>query len=237
MGCRKQWTVFFSFFLFCFGIGQRVVAQVVPAASKEGLRPTLASIFINAGDKDHDGELSAYSSYVRTNTEFLGSNTAAMAGAALTFKPRFGLDPNVEIRGFYPVSTSSGSASESGLLGGLSLDRHFGHFRPYGDFLYGWGRITYPGSYEYNDYVYLYTSSSIYSPGGGVDFHLFGRWSLKGDFQYQHWNVPVIDAGHVWQPSTSIGISYRILDSVEKRVARARRDDSHVDGSMGASNR
>jgi Outer membrane protein beta-barrel domain len=69
-------------------------------------------------------------------------------------------------------------------------------FTPYGKFLVGMGN----GSF-------LAGSTFVMAYGGGVDYRLSRRFSLRGDFEYQQWRVtPVISP---W--GASGGISYKIF--------------------------
>lgn len=206
----------------CIGVMEGMTvqgaAQVEPAATsgvsaQSAAKPEAIS---DAETKDHAGELRVFSAAVFDNNGISGVDRSAMLGMALTFQPWMKMDRNVEVRAVYPVSSGDG-ASEKSVMAGLSLSHTFKMLRPYGDFLYGRGRIEYPKSYEYNDYVYVNSATNIYSPGGGVDVHLLGRLSLKADFQYQHWHTAAVSGGHVWSEVGSVGLSYRFKDSLVTR--------------------
>ncbi len=80
---------------------------------------------------------------------------------------------------------------------------------PYVGFLFGVGTISYPSNTVYNDYVYDRSRSMVTSPGGGIYFDVNEKWSIQADFQWQHWNVPEIDAGQTRAESATIGFLYR----------------------------
>jgi Outer membrane protein beta-barrel domain len=77
----------------------------------------------------------------------------------------------------------------------------WGHWEPYGKFLVGNGQFNFPFSYGHGGYLMLV-------PGAGVDYH-YHRFTLRGDYEYQHWTN--------FQHSTlspdgfSLGIGYRIF--------------------------
>lgn len=74
-------------------------------------------------------------------------------------------------------------------LFGPELHYAFGRLRPYGGFLIGTGTIIYNGSGSDN--------SIVYDLGGGLDYHLNRRVSLRAiDFQYQFWNL----GSHTYPP-------------------------------------
>lgn len=199
------------------GMAVQGAAQVEPpATSRGGGRSSNPSPIADEGVKDRAGEFRIFSGYVRDNNGVSGVDRSAMVGMELTFQPWLKMDPNVEMRAVYPVKSGDG-ASEKSVLAGLSFSHTFRRFRPYGDFLYGRGRIEYPKSYEYNNYVYVNSASNIFSPGGGVDVRLWGRLSLKADFQYQHWHTAAVSGEHVWSEVGSVGLSYRFRDSLVTR--------------------
>jgi hypothetical protein len=59
----------------------------------------------------------------------------------------------------------------------------FGRYEPYGKFLIGNGQFNFPFSYGHGGYLVL-------APGGGVDIHFerLHRFTVRGDYEYQHWS-------------------------------------------------
>jgi hypothetical protein len=68
--------------------------------------------------------------------------------------------------------------------GGLiySLPR-FGRYRPYGKYLVGFGNCDYPTKYN----ARYHQTRTVTSVGGGVDYQIFKRIWMRGDFEYQFW--------------------------------------------------
>jgi opacity protein-like surface antigen len=73
----------------------------------------------------------------------------------------------------------------------------FHKITPYGKVLFGWGS----GSF-------LAGRSFALAYGGGADYRLTRRFAVRGDFEYQQWQVTSITL-HPY--GVSAGISYRIL--------------------------
>ncbi len=74
-------------------------------------------------------------------------------------------------------------ANESTYMFGPEVHYMWRKLRPYGDFFIGKGNIDYKGTSFKDD-------SIVYEPGGGVDYHINRRWSIRLiDFQYQFWNL------------------------------------------------
>lgn len=86
----------------------------------------------------------------------------------------------------YTYSTGS-FAKETSLMFGPEMHYELGRIHPYGDFLIGKGDITYDGTNFEDD-------SIVYQFGGGVDYHVNHRFSVRMvDFQYQFWNLSTHD--------------------------------------------
>jgi hypothetical protein len=152
-------------------------------------------------------QLSAFGGATGTYTNFYGGKNGSLtAGADLTFLAVPKIRPSFELRGTYPVNDGHVDSQMNFLLG-PKVERQFGRFHPYVDFFIGRGSITYlNGGFPYNGVLYLRTSSTVYSPGLGVDFDLGTHWAVKADFQYQHWNTP---AYSIHPKATTFGIVYR----------------------------
>ena len=138
-----------------------------------------------------------------------GHNLSITAGADLGLRRFFGFAPSAEIRGTYPV-VDGHVDSQKNLLGGVRVEYPFGRWRPYGDFLVGGGTIDYQnGGYAVGNFVYTQTTSTVISPGAGVDFDLVGPFAVKADLQYQHWDTPVRTDGSFYAKAASVGVVYR----------------------------
>ena len=154
-------------------------------------------------------QLSAFAGLTGTYTNLLGGkNGSITAGADLTVLTLPYVQPSLEIRGTYPVKSGHIDSQMSFLIG-PKVSRPIGRFHPYADFLIGRGQIDYlNGGYLYNTVLYLSSSSTVYSPGLGVDIDLSNRWAVKADFQYQHWNTPVLPSGSISPKATTFAVVY-----------------------------
>ena len=143
-----------------------------------------------------------------------GKNLAVTAGVDLSFRKYRGFRPAVEVRGTYPIHGGH-FVSEESFLVGPKVEYAYGKFRPYGDFLIGRGAMNYQnGGYLYTDsrgitITYFQSTSTVLSPGIGIDYSLTRQWAVKGDAQYQHWNTPVTASGTLNSKVLSAGIVYR----------------------------
>ena len=169
--------------------------------------------------QDHSGEMSVSVSGVQARNGIDGWSHAGMIGLKSTWERRYGLDPSLELRGVYPFP-SSDVATEKSVQVGVSFARQVWRFRPYGDFFMGRGKIEYSSSYVYNSTVYVNSSGFLYGPGAGLEYPLFGRFSLKADFQYQHWAVPTVRSGSAWSTAGSAGIVYRFRNAARTDLSR-----------------
>ena len=138
-----------------------------------------------------------------------GRNLALTAGGDLSFLTFHRFRPVIEARGTLPFYEGHIDHQKS-LLGGLKVEREFGRYHPYVNFLIGRGVIDFQnGGYYNNGFIYLSTVSTVYSPGFGLDLDVTRKWSAKVDFQYQHWDTPAVDSGVINPRLLSIGAVYR----------------------------
>jgi hypothetical protein len=155
-------------------------------------------------------QLSAFAGGTGTFTGLEGGkNLDITAGADLTFL-RFRLvRPSIEVRGTYPIDKGTISSQKS-ILAGPKVEHPFGPLHPYVDFLVGRGEIDYGmGGFPVGDILYLSSTSTIYSPGGGLDYNFTRRIDLKADLQYQHWDAPVVASGVIHPVAVTLGVVYR----------------------------
>ena len=150
--------------------------------------------------------LSAFGAGTGTFTG-LGKNVAVTAGADLSFLTYHKYRPVLEVRGTYPVNNGN-VAGEKDVLAGLRVERHFGQLHPYINFLVGRGEIDYKG-YQIGDFIYLKTTSTVYSPGVGFDYDVREHWAAKVELQIQRWDTPVRASGDIYSKAISIGAVYR----------------------------
>jgi hypothetical protein len=157
-------------------------------------------------------ELSAFGAATGTFTRLEGGKNAAItAGIDLTYLPLRYFRPSIEVRGTYPVDRGNISSQES-ILAGVKVEHAFGRLHPYADFLLGRGEIEYGnGGFAVPALgsTFLSTVTTVYSPGGGVDYNLTRSIALKGDVQYQFWKTPVVESGSIHPVAVSFGGVYR----------------------------
>ena len=138
-----------------------------------------------------------------------GKNLDITAGADLTFLGFRLLRPSFEVRGSYPIDKGTISSQKSFLLG-PKVEHRFGRLHPYVDFLIGRGEIDYGfGGFGVGNVLYISSTSTIYSPGGGVDYNFIHQIDLKADVQYQHWDTPVVASGVIHPVAVTLGAVYR----------------------------
>jgi hypothetical protein len=155
-------------------------------------------------------ELSAFAGGTGTFTGLEGGkNLDITAGADLTFVGLRLLRPSIEVRGTYPIDKGTISSQKSFLLG-PKVEHPFGRLHPYVDFLIGRGEIDYgAGGFAVGDVLYISSTSTIYSPGGGLDYNVSRQIGLKADVQYQHWDAPVVASGVIHPVAVTLGGVYR----------------------------
>ncbi len=156
-------------------------------------------------------DLSAFGAATGTWTGLGGGrNLGATAGIDLGWKPFYNFYPAVELRGTYPLD-SGHVDSQKNVLVGFRASRYYGRFHPYGDFLFGRGKIIYQnGGYPNlnGSLLYIDSVSNVFSYGGGLDLTLSDSFSLKLDAQIQHYDVPVTTSGAIYAKPISVGIVY-----------------------------
>lgn len=82
---------------------------------------------------------------------------------------------------------------------------HFdiGRFQPYVKGMIGVGYFNFPYNYAHGSYL-------VTAAGGGIDYQLHGRWSLRAlDAEYQYW--PQFTFGAMSSAGVSAGIRYRVF--------------------------
>jgi opacity protein-like surface antigen len=134
--------------------------------------------------------LSAFGAMTGVYTDVLGGhNLSFTVGADMSFRRFLGVNPSAEFRGMIPFDSGT-IAGEKFLMGGLKFERGFGAFHPYGDVLIGRGKIEWQnGGYHPGDVLYISSTSTVYSLGGGVDMDVTPNWAAKLDYQYQFWTT------------------------------------------------
>ena len=139
-----------------------------------------------------------------------GRNVGITAGVDFGIRPVYHLFPSIEIRGTYPFAKGQVD-NQRNVLGGVKFAKHYGHIRPYADFLFGRGEIQYPHGYDTPSraFFYVQSTSNLVSPGFGVDLELNDRFAVKADGQFQRYASPVAASGHAIAKSVTVGLAYR----------------------------
>ncbi len=140
-----------------------------------------------------------------------GKNLGITAGIDMSLKPFHLFYPSAEVRGTYPIDDGKVDSQEN-ILFGPRIERYYGNFRPYVDFLYGRAKIDYQnGGYPNpaGTLLYLDSVSNVYSFGGGLDYTLTDHFAFKIDGQFQHLSVPVTSSGTIYSKPLTIGVVYR----------------------------
>ncbi|MDE1156014.1 MAG: hypothetical protein PW735_09825 [Acidobacteriaceae bacterium] len=186
----------------------RLLRRLVPAILGLTALPAFSQA-IPAGREVPPPTVGVFLAGTDTHTGFMGKNGAITAGINLSLRRFYGFEPAVELRGSTSVHANSAAATERSFLGGVLLRRPIGRISPYVDYFYGGGSITYPGTYEYNGYVFVRTNDPMHAYGGGLDLRLTHSWSFKADYQLQQWSVPVLASDHAEAHAFSLGITRR----------------------------
>ena len=140
----------------------------------------------------------------------LAGNKDVTAGVDIGFRPFAGFFPALEARGLYPISKSD-IVNQENVLAGIRLGRRKENFNPYGDVLFGRGKLNYPNGLPNaaNTFIVLSNTSNVLSFGGGLDYNLSRHFGAKGDFQFQKYDTPVTASGSVYSKVFSAGMTYR----------------------------
>lgn len=169
--------------IFVFGINNRpAMGQAVESATS-----TKASLWAGAGGSGY------YIQYGGSNelgiTGFIDADTGHRLG--------------VEAEGRWLEYHKKDDIHIETYLGGLRYRFNVGRFQPYAKGLVGIGNFNFPYGYAYGRYL-------VAAGGGGVDYRLNHRWSVRAvDFEYQYW--PQFTYGAMSSAGISTGIRYRIF--------------------------
>lgn len=161
---------------------------------------------------------SAFAGLTGTYTGLNGSrNLGFTAGLDIGFRPFFGLLPSVDLRGTYPLDNGQ-VVGEEDAEGGLRVQKRYGRFRPYADFLFGRGELNYQNgglAVPMQAYRYVQTTSNVISPGLGLEADVSPHFAVLFDGQLKIWNVPfdpsgkTAGSGHIYSFPGTIGVVYR----------------------------
>lgn len=164
-------------------------------------------------------EPSAFAGLTGTYTGLESSrNLSFTAGVDVGFHPFFGLLPSVEVRGTLPLDSGQ-LVGEKSALAGLRIQKRFNRLRPYFDILAGRGELDYQNGgfiVPAQNYRYIQTTSTVISPGLGVELDLTEHFAALVDGQFQHWDIPFSTGpnpatpGSLYSKVGTIGLVYRL---------------------------
>jgi hypothetical protein len=181
----KRTILAFICVVFCSAAILSAHGQVVPAATERVL-DVRAGGFASVFQPDYAGEGVAQTS----------PNRLYGAGAFLDVHINRWLQPEAEAR-WLRFNEYLGINENTYSIGDrVTLIRNFHRLSPYGKVLFGLGT----GSF-------LTGNSLVITYGGGVDYRLTRKFNVRGDFEYQQWNVTPT----LWPYGVSAGVSYRIF--------------------------
>lgn len=116
------------------------------------------------------------------------------------------IDIEVEAR-FLRFNSFYGETEDNYLAGPRYLVETLGKCQPYGQFLVGLGKIQYPFKIGSGQYLAL-------APGGGMNYRISRKWTLRGEYEYQLWpespNFANEPAHQINANGFHVGIAYRI---------------------------
>lgn len=87
-------------------------------------------------------------------------------------------------------------------LTGVRYHFNRGRTQPYVKVLAGVGHFNYSYNYAKGSYF-------VVAGGGGMDYRLNPRWTVRGDFEYQQW--PQFTFGTMSSMGANVGIRYRVF--------------------------
>jgi hypothetical protein len=158
-------------------------------------------------------EISAFAGLTGTFTGLSGGkNLGITAGADIGIRSYHGFRPFLEGRGTYPIDDGHIDAQKDA-IGGIRVEHPLlrPNLRLYGDFLIGRGEIDYlNGGYPSpsGDLLYLRSTSTVLSPGAGLQYRLTDHFSALVDGQFQHWDTPASPSGSIWAKAITVGTRY-----------------------------
>jgi hypothetical protein len=160
--------------------------------------------------REKKADLSVFGTYTRLTPDYGPQQNNGTTFGVFYTRYWHWFSPAVEFR----VKIADGeTVDEKTYGGGVRIEKSFGRFRPYGDFLISAGSINYhfrAPPIKPNGQPYLSDSSVVYTYGGGLDFDLSDKFSARGEFQGENWSLggytPITLTPTMW----SIGVVYRI---------------------------
>jgi len=172
------------------------------AACLLGIAADRASAQANYAASRHPSHLSVFGEASQLRPDYgTQKNYGYTFGADYTLHYRI-LNPSLEFR----VNRADGqNVAQTSYMGGLKGSKDYGRLHPYGDFLIGYGKIT----FNHPHGQYFRDNSTVFGAGGGVDVDVIGNFGAKAEFQYQSWKLG--SANNRLTPTLlSIGLVYHL---------------------------
>lgn len=179
-------------------------ALLAPLASLLVLVPNQLSAQATAA-RSRPAGVSGFFTYTRLAPDYGGSVNAFTLGGDYTKFYRL-VSPAVEVRF---KKSSLGTVSERTFGGGIRVEHAISYFHPYGDFLISSGTINFAGKNYIGANGTGSNGSVVYSYGGGVDYDFADQWSVRVDYQSEHWNLNETPAITLAPRALSFGVLYR----------------------------
>ena len=123
----------------------------------------------------------------------------------------FGVRPrHLKFAGCTPWTAVAWTTNGTFWVGSWKRSKAYGRLTPYGDALFGRGEIKYINGYidPTGTVEYLENPTNVLSGGGGVDFRVTDRFSVKADAQIQRYNTPVTMTGHLYSKPLTLAVVY-----------------------------
>lgn len=177
------------------------------STSRSGLLLVVAAAALSVSPKAHaqayetatrDIGFGVFGDISRVNTDYGQTNYGYSVGLDSTRHMRhFSLfDPGLEVRfGLAPGAV----VSERTMFIGPRLEHRVGRAHLYADALIGRGTLN---------YARTSTSGMAYALGGGLQYDLAPRWSLRFDYTQESWKLPT-ETNRLTPGKISIGVVWR----------------------------
>ena len=174
-------------------VSQFSFAQARPAAIDHPI-PLKIGIGISNFDSDWNGRISGPTIWADCNLNRMPSSLSGLGLEAEYRDLSFGS----------PVSRLHYETISGGAIYSFRAHRDF---RPYGQFLVGFGSVDFPPTKS----GYSHDTRTITEPGVGIDWRMVSRLRIRAGYEYQFW--PDLFHGHALNPSGfTIGTSYDFAD-------------------------
>jgi opacity protein-like surface antigen len=128
-------------------------------------------------------------------------------GAFVDYHLNSYLDVEAESR-FLRFNSLYGESEDNYLAGPRYLVERFGRFQPFAQCLIGIGKMQYPFNIGSGQYLAV-------APGGGMNYRISRRWTLRGEYEYQLWpgspNFTNEPAHEITTNGIHVGLAFRIF--------------------------